>query len=723
MLLILYGTTSELGRICRDYLGSKGFHYIAKYAYAEEEPILKARHGGREFLDRDTFLAKTDAMFRYHISNFQVGFNWNQISEAVYGDEDSLLTYSMSDMQSLRKIKEIFGDRVRLVYCYVDSTALEGQFVVQSDMTQLEYGERMAIGMSVKKSYCENADIFDAVVIYAGEGSLFNYASLYKQFDALLSGPHMEKEASSDKYDVTVFFGSRNIEKTQGNSQYCFFMEISKAMSDQGIRVRQIEGESDGQDLEDPVREAVFCSRVLVPILTEASLQDERVRSELEIAIETAKNRGAVILPIALDCLLDLDGLAGSKAYPVSSENYAGAICFVEDWISSMFSGEAELKKLSEEVEISIASSLYKKAYILQDRYITLLQNHLAKWRQEGSREKINAFVKLLYLAVKTENNVAGSEIADKLLSAMTEELGEAHWGKVVDALAEYGILANYVWEVFAEKIQRLVRLPEAAKQRFTQMLEQRYLSYSGPTDTAQANPATIELVDKIAAYSDATIGLFETLFEHGIAPGYQDALIAAYHRIIDYCRSVNLGNEITEKCVDRVFALQASESKTVEETDAGQRTLKSLKVYLGQALPDTGTYDVFLSHNSADDELANRVYNYLTERGYVVFCDHQTLGELRDSNYDKRVTEALQNSKHMILIASDTAYVKNQWVYYEWHLFFSEKRENRRNGNLIMILPDNLLQKKGDLPSELRDGIEIIKTSEFRNRLLDYLW
>ena len=143
-----------------------------------------------------------------------------------------------------------------------------------------------------------------------------------------------------------------------------------------------------------------------------------------------------------------------------------------------------------------------------------------------------------------------------------------------------------------------------------------------------------------------------------------------------------------------------------------------------GQALPDTGKFDVFISHKSADDAIASRVYDYLKQSGRVVFCDHYTLGEMHDTRYDKRIREALDNSKHLILIASNPDYLKSGWVYDEWHGFYNDLREeNREDGNLILILSDDLLTQKKDLPPELRDNRLIIKTSEFRNEIDKYLW
>lgn len=253
-------------------------------------------------------------------------------------------------------------------------------------------------------------------------------------------------------------------------------------------------------------------------------------------------------------------------------------------------------------------------------------------------------------------------------------------------------------------------------KERFTHKKE------SAKTIESTSSDIIDPLVDKIAAYSKATIELFEALFENGFAPGYKETLMSAYDRILGYCKSVNLGNEIPAMCIDRIAELKNSIQPS-ETSSCGESTLQSLKVYLGQALPNTGNYDVFISHKSADDAIATKVYEYLQQTGRVAFCDHFTLRELHDSEYDKRIVESLENSKHLVVVASAPEYLKDKWVYSEWHRFYNDKRLNRRNGNLILVLSDDLMERIGDLPSDLRDGIEIIKISEFRNRIDDLLW
>lgn len=117
MLLILYGAASELGRKCRDHLQNKGYELVEKYSYAEEKPIFESRFGQRVYLSKDEFYAKTDSLFRYNVTNIQVGFNWEQISDAVYDNKNKLLTCASADAKMLRKIKEVYKDYLLLCGC------------------------------------------------------------------------------------------------------------------------------------------------------------------------------------------------------------------------------------------------------------------------------------------------------------------------------------------------------------------------------------------------------------------------------------------------------------------------------------------------------------------------------------------------------------------------------------------------------------------------------
>ena len=56
-----------------------------------------------------------------------------------------------------------------------------------------------------------------------------------------------------------------------------------------------------------------------------------------------------------------------------------------------------------------------------------------------------------------------------------------------------------------------------------------------------------------------------------------------------------------------------------------------------------------------------------------------------------------------------------------EWDTFDNEVTDGRKEGALILVLADDIVANKGNLPIELR-AKEIVKMSEFRGRLLSYL-
>lgn len=720
----MYGAASELGRKCRDYLQDKGYELVDKYSYAEEQPIFESRFGKRVYLSKDEFYAKTDSLFRYNVTNIEVGFNWEQISDAVYNNKNKLLTCASVDVGMLRKIKEVYKEKVQIIYCYVDAVALEGLFVNLLGMTAEEYGSRMAIGLSIKECYSQNVDLFDSVVIYGGEGSVFNYENMFQQLDAVVNEPKKPEDDDGKKYDIFLSVNHKDTVHSKENHHAEFIEELIDLLTYRGIRVfYSCKDLKPGDVFSKSIKEAICRARVFLPIVSCDSLNNSYFEEELKIAVKAAQNSALIIKPISLDGVVLPEWMSEYSAYNVKSEHYQESVNFVEDWFTAMFSGEATLKKLSEEIDTCVKTGLYDRACELQGSYVTTLHNHLNMWHRIGTVEKVNAWIKYLNFSVRIEDLDRGSRIVNSLLSEVSDDLDVSFYNNIARCIVNFCDVSNISADEMYERFYKFLSVSNYNQQRFFEAFNALYdlTKREQPNDNEESEDNT--LTDKIAAYSNASVELFEALFEKGMVQGYREALISAYNRIIDYCKTVSLGSPITEKCLDRVSELKATHITEYDETERGKKTLQSLKVYLGQALPDTGNYDVFISHKSADDMLADKVYDYLKNSGFEVFCDHHTLGELRDSNYDKRVMEALGKSKHLILVASSPDYVKDGWVHDEWHHFHSDKRDKYRNGNLIMILSDDLLPRKSELPIELRDGYEIIKTSEFRDRINNYLW
>lgn len=708
-----------MGYKSREYLQSKRLELIDKYAYCKGVPAIESRFGKRKYLSKDEFERKTDSLFRYEFANVTIGFDWSQITDAVYSERGSekknkLLTLSTSNIEILRKIKDVYPNDVKIIYCYIDTFCLESLFTKLPNISADEYGVRMAMGRTIKDSYTTNTDVFDYTVIYGGESSIFDYNALYKQYDAILKTiEHKENDIENEKYDIFISYCGE---------QVSFARDLIETLRNSNIKVFNPYTIAIGDNFKDEIEQAILNSRVYVPILSKKSLESQCFLSELKMAISSSENSGTVICPIAFDYddinwdeYRNIIGLADIQAYRVNKTNYAGSINFIDDWFSFMFSAEATLGELSNKVKECANAGLLAKAVETQQQYIVMLKNYLSVWHKDDSNMLIRAQIKYFDLLLQHRELDKAGKMIDEILLLISAKNISRFEDEFTRLLVEFSVAIGND-QVVLDKIntcnQDLVEL----KERFTHKKESAKAIEHPSSDTIDP------LVDKIAAYGKATIELFEALFENGLAPGYRETLMSAYDRILGYCKSVNLGNEIPAMCIDRIAELKNSVQSN-ETSSCGESTLQSLKVYLGQALPNTGNYDVFISHKSADDAIATKVYEYLQQTGRVVFCDHFTLRELHDSEYDKRIVESLENSKHLVVVASDPEYLKDKWVYSEWHRFYNDKRSNRRNGNLILVLSDDLMDRVGDLPSDLRDGIEIIKTSEFRNRIDDLLW
>lgn len=131
--------------------------------------------------------------------------------------------------------------------------------------------------------------------------------------------------------------------------------------------------------------------------------------------------------------------------------------------------------------------------------------------------------------------------------------------------------------------------------------------------------------------------------------------------------------------------------------------------------------YDVFISYKSQDMPIARSVYDYLTSYGKKVFFSCSSLPEIGRDEYTDAIYEALDKSKHMVLITSDIQHVKSGWVKDEWCYFMGEVREGRKGGNVILVIHDEMVVNKKSFPPQLRHK-EIVKMSEFQDKLLGYL-
>lgn len=126
--------------------------------------------------------------------------------------------------------------------------------------------------------------------------------------------------------------------------------------------------------------------------------------------------------------------------------------------------------------------------------------------------------------------------------------------------------------------------------------------------------------------------------------------------------------------------------------------------------------YDVFISCKSEDYNLGREVFEYLSNNRISAFMADKKLRQLGMSDYGRVIDEALDNSKHLILVTSSVQNVMpdtSPYVYYEWHTFSEEKKSGRKNGNIVLIVTD--LDMIGELPIALRNN-QTFHYDDYRN-------
>lgn len=132
-------------------------------------------------------------------------------------------------------------------------------------------------------------------------------------------------------------------------------------------------------------------------------------------------------------------------------------------------------------------------------------------------------------------------------------------------------------------------------------------------------------------------------------------------------------------------------------------------------------TFDVFISHKSEDYKIAKRVYDVLSKKGIKIFLSEITLPAIANTDYTAEISNALDLSKHLIVIADSINKISSGWVKYEWTAFLNEKLSGRKEGNILTVVTDNI--SIDELPFTLRqfEVISINSISQIEDWFSDH--
>lgn len=134
--------------------------------------------------------------------------------------------------------------------------------------------------------------------------------------------------------------------------------------------------------------------------------------------------------------------------------------------------------------------------------------------------------------------------------------------------------------------------------------------------------------------------------------------------------------------------------------------------------MDETGT-EVFISSASEDYPFAEEIFHHLTAVGIRCFFSEQSMDTIGQAEYKRVIDGALEECRHLVVVASSRANVEKEWVRYEWDTFAIERLSGRKKGNLITMACGKVTA--AELPLALRQN-QVLRWPAEKGRLIAYL-
>ena len=144
---------------------------------------------------------------------------------------------------------------------------------------------------------------------------------------------------------------------------------------------------------------------------------------------------------------------------------------------------------------------------------------------------------------------------------------------------------------------------------------------------------------------------------------------------------------------------------------DSQEVDIKLLEKYKKSTNSDE--IDVFISYNSKDLDYAKDIAEMCKYAGKSYFLSAENLKKMGESAYVEAIAEALDKSRHLVVVCMAVESLKSKWVKLEYTTFINEIYSGRKDGNMITIVNDGI--SVNDLPILLR-GHEVIPYRQKEN-------
>lgn len=538
---------------------------------------------------------------------------------------------------------------------------------------------------------------------------------------------------------------------------------IIASLESRGISVWYDDGLSLGVVWGDFVADAISSTRYFIPLISENFMNSANARRELQYACELAQDRSKTILPIVwgqIDYPLSLpsalNGFFFDRLDSVSGNEVERVTDSISEKINGIKNENVLYEKLSEYVK---AEAHDHAARVLSDLCVLKCKELLLLSKADKRRDNLGELVLLLETMQEELEKTAQERFDFAQLIDMLEDTA-----KDVFALKSYDLYyLSLIWRICCY-VQGLWRLsnregPRAAELRARVERAYRELAEKEGIDqtnrgryaenewkfilqtpmfaesyTVAARRAATRIPEQsdedslllaVADYMQKGNELFALIDQRDTAQDFLQCLILSYERLKAYCEVVG-ERKIATQCIERIFELKERAQGAKPISDA-QKARTGIQTLLGLTVPKSGKFDLFISHKKEDMDIASDMYYFMKKNMKEVFFDKYSLPEMSEAQYRKAIMQALDGSKHFVVVFSDLAYLESDWVKLEMEVFQSEMDEGRKPGaNFILVATDEVYDKimqsnKTVLPIEYR-RTEIMRVRDYKANLLKYI-
>ncbi len=543
--------------------------------------------------------------------------------------------------------------------------------------------------------------------------------------------------------------------------------ELTSLLRERNVSVKSAQGFDVAQEIS--------ASRIFIPLISEASINSKSFKNELFYALETARNRSKLVIPIYLSSEIvkvksdinlflaiyqrivindaqdkdityaadrislvvnekDTDNVLFSKLSEYISAglnfNATQVLCEIiqkhcikiqgNDDAENYFTLITYLEKMSELYDFTYSPKARELAHKKLKAISCVSKLHELSALKDGDLYFTAVAIRLIYLereiSYDCADAITGGDVSDGIVSAFPEE---EYALKQENYVSRYNELLSGDTEKFSDSQMQFILATE-------HYIYKRREKTSEKTQESESLTKDEELLRAVASFTREGNKIFDIISEKQPARDFLKCLITSYERLKNYCDVVG-AKEICAECIDRIAELKYKLDKTDEESVASEKTENGIKTLLGITSGKSGNYDVFLSHKSDDYDIALEMYEFLRENLKEPFFDRNSLPEIGESKYRKVIMQALDKSKHFVVVISDLSYLESYWVALEMEVFQSEIDEGRKPDSNFLIVATNdvydeiVSSNKAVLPIDYR-RCEILKIDDYKNILLNYI-